>query len=69
VHCSIKEHCTILQKGSAMSVSIKTNAKDETRIGDYAAKQPLSGINIVNRMYVKGASNSAFIRMEEKKAV
>jgi hypothetical protein len=71
LQCTIgKRVAQFLWKGSAMSVSLKNNSKDETRIGEYAAKQPLSGINIVSKANVKGIIGSAFVRMEEsKKAV
>jgi len=54
-----------------MSASIKKEVKDESRIGEYAAKQPLSGTNIVTTMRVKGFDYTSFLRSEEeiKKAV
>ncbi|MGB9153224.1 MAG: hypothetical protein WCD70_09090 [Alphaproteobacteria bacterium] len=51
-----------------MSTSIDKETKDETRIGEYAAKQPLSGVDLVTRMRFKGFSSSSFIREEAKKA-
>ena len=53
-----------------MSTTIDKEFKDDTRIGEYAAKQPLSGTDIVTRMRLKGFSGSAaFIRIEETKKV
>jgi len=48
-----------------MSVVIKKITQDETRIGEYAANQPLSGIHIVQTARVKGYSNMGFTRAEE----
>jgi hypothetical protein len=50
-----------------MPVSAKSTSKDDTRIGEYAAKQPLSGIHVVTKMPVKGISNQFFIRTAEVK--
>jgi hypothetical protein len=50
-----------------MSVSIKSNGRDEVRIGEYAAKQPLSGTHVVDRLRVVGISGSSFVRLTESK--
>jgi hypothetical protein len=49
------------------SSSSKNSTNDEIRIGDYAAKQPLSGTNIVTRSFIKGATTAAFVRLTEIK--
>lgn len=53
-----------------MSTSIKKTMQDETRLGEYAATQPLSGVNVVTTSRVKGYSNMGFVRAqtEVKKA-
>jgi hypothetical protein len=50
-----------------MSVQIsKKPSVDETRIGEYAAKQPLSGIARVDETAaVNGLGRGAFVRKEE----
>ena len=52
-----------------MSAAIYKETKDETRIGEYAAKQPLSGIDLVTRMRFKGSSSTAFVRVEDMKKI
>ena len=47
---------------------IRESAKDGIRIGAYAAKQPLSGTNIVTKISVKGCNGTAcFCNAEETK--
>jgi hypothetical protein len=51
-----------------MSMSLKKEStNDLIRIGDIAAKQPLSGIHIVTQSHIKGAGSTAFVRIEEIK--
>jgi hypothetical protein len=51
-----------------MSSFISNNsAKDEIRIGDCAAKQPLSGTSVVTRSFIKGATATTFVRLQEIK--
>jgi hypothetical protein len=40
--------------------------KDETRIGEIAAQQPLSGLRIVSAMSVKGFNGPTFVVIEGK---
>jgi len=51
-----------------MSDQIKEPSKDTTRLGDQAAKQPLSGIQVVSASSVKGFNNSAPFHAEAKKS-
>ena len=58
------------KEGLNMSASVKSNGQDNTRIGEYAAKQPLSGIHVVTKTPVKDMISSVFVRLAEtKKAV
>ena len=50
-----------------MSSSMKKSAKDEVRIGEYAAKQPISGVTTVHTGNVKGFGGMSFVRVEETK--
>ncbi len=44
----------------------KKQTVDETRIGDYAAMQPLSGVTYVGESYaVNGAGHGGYTRKEE----
>lgn len=44
----------------------KKETKDETRIGEYAAMQPLSGIKCVNETFaVNGLGRGGYVRQEE----
>jgi hypothetical protein len=48
------------------SPTIKKPAADTTRIGDYAAKQPLSGIARIDETFaVNGNGRGGFVRKEE----
>lgn len=50
-----------------MSHIITKTGKDDTRIGEEAAKQPLSGTHVVTTLRIKGVNNSSFVRVEETK--
>lgn len=49
------------------TTAVKKPANDETRIGEIAAMQPLSGISVVETSAVNGLGNGAFTREAEKK--
>ena len=51
--------CTLFKEKQAMAISIKESSKDETRIGEFAAKQPLSGIRVVTAVNVKGFNSTS----------
>ncbi|MDR3449997.1 MAG: hypothetical protein P4M15_09695 [Alphaproteobacteria bacterium] len=49
-----------------MSVSVKKEAlRDETRLGEHAATQPVSGTRIVGQAAVKGFGNISFTRPDD----
>ncbi|MDE2029273.1 MAG: hypothetical protein KGI97_01790 [Alphaproteobacteria bacterium] len=48
-----------------MSPTLKNMTQDETRIGEHAAAQPLSGTRIVSAARVHGFGNMAVTRAEE----
>ena len=51
-----------------MPTITKDTAKDEVRLGSYAAKQPLSGVSVVTKISVKGGNGtSRFCNAEETK--
>ncbi len=53
-----------------MPEPIKLSSKDNSKIGTYAAKQPLSGTNVITTVGVRGYNGTSFVRIEEiKKAV
>jgi hypothetical protein len=64
---------TIIHLGKArpkMPEPIKLSSKDNSKIGTYAAKQPLSGTNVITTVGVRGYNGTSFVRIEEiKKAV
>ncbi len=56
------------REGNKMSPILKSDkTKDETHIGDVAAKQPLSGTRVVTNIKVKGFNVNSFLRIKEPK--
>ena len=54
-------------KDQQMATTSKTEFKDEARIGELAAKQPLSGTRVVTSINVKGFNGTTFIHADEAK--
>ncbi len=53
-----------------MSTEMKKPSKDDTRLGEHAAKQPLSGTNLVMMVRVKSSNSANYFNIAEaKKAV
>jgi len=50
-----------------MAMFIRKGSKDDIRLGDCAAKQPLSGTLVVTSIRVRGFNGNSFAHSEETK--
>jgi hypothetical protein len=60
----------VKESRTTMSTEMKKPSKDDTRLGEHAAKQPLSGTNLVMMVRVKSSNSANYFNIAEaKKAV